>query len=226
MRKLIIFLVVLVLLAVGADFGAKYAAQSAISKQLAASYDLAPAPTVTIHGFPFLTQAFGGTYDQIDVGMAEVSRDSINVRNVKARLYGVHAPISEVINNARSISADRATGTALVPFAVVKKRLPDGFTVKAAGSNLMVSGKARAMGVSVPVKASVKLSVGTEGVVAKPAKITVAGGRVPGSVVANQIGFVVPIQNLPMHLKIQNVRVRPNGVEVSASASDVRFTQS
>lgn len=226
MRKLIIFLIVLVLLLVGADRGAMYAAQSAVSKQLASSYDLDPAPKVTIHGFPFLTQAVKGTYDQIDVDMAEVTRDNVRVENVKARLYGVHAPISEVISNARRITASRATGTGLVPFDIVKKRLPDGFKVKESGGELVLSGKARALGISVPVKASLKLSVGLEGVVAKPDKITVAGGRVPGSVVAGQLGFEVPVQDLPMHLKVQQVQVKPKGIQVSASASDVQFTQS
>ena len=226
MRKLIIFLVVVILLVIAADRGAKYAAESAISKQLAASYDLRPAPTVTVDGIPFLTQAIGGTYDQIDVQMAEVSRDDLNVKNVNAHLYGVRAPISEVISDARSITAARADGTALVPYNVVKKRLPSGFRVKPDGSKLKVSGKAQALGVTVPVTATVKLTVAREGVVAKPAKITVAGGRVPGSVVANQLGFVVPIQDLPMHLKIQDVEVRPNGVQISAESSDVKFTES
>ena len=226
MRKLIVFLVVVVLLLVGADRGAKYAAQSAISKQLASSYDLDPAPKVTIHGFPFLTQAINGTYDQIDVEMPEVTHDSVRVQNVHAQLFGVHAPISEVISNARSITASRATGTGLVPFDIVKKRLPDGFKVKESGGDLMLSGKARALGISVPVKAKLRLSVGGEGVVAKPEKITVANGRVPGSVVAGQLGFVVPVQNLPMHLKVRRVSVKPNGIQISASASDVRFTES
>lgn len=226
MRKLIIFLVVLIVIVVAADRGAKYAAESAISKQLASSYNLQPAPKVTVDGFPFLTQAISGSYDQIDVQIAEVSRDDLNVKDVNAHLYGVKAPLSEVVSNARSITASRASGTALVPYDVVKKRLPSGFTVKPAGSKLKVSGKAQALGVSVPVTADVKLTVGREGVVAKPSNITVAGGRVPGSVVANQIGFVVPIQDLPMHLKIQGVEVRPNGLQVSASADEVKFTES
>ncbi|HEY3686413.1 MAG TPA: DUF2993 domain-containing protein [Streptosporangiaceae bacterium] len=226
MRKLVVTLIVLVLLLVGADFGAKYAAQSAISKQLATSYQLDPAPQVTVHGFPFLTQAISGTYGQIDVDMAEVSRESIRVENVHAHLYDVRAPISEVINNARSITAGRATGTAIVPFDVIKKRLPDGFTVKPSGQNLVLSGKARALGVSVPVKASLKLKVASGGLVATPDKITVAGGQVPGSVVANQIGFEVPIRDLPMHLKITDVQVQDTGVQVTASATNVKFTQS
>lgn len=226
MRKLIIFLVVLVLILVGADFGAKYAAQSAISKQLASSYDLDPAPTVTIHGFPFLTQAIGGTYDQIDVDMAEVTRENIRVENVRAHLYDVNAPISEVISNARHITAARATGTAVVPFDIIKKRLPDGFTVKESGGDLVLSGKAQAMGLSVPVKATLKLKAGSTGLVATPDKITVGGGRIPASVVANQMGFEVPIHDLPMHLRITGVSVTSAGVQVKASASNVEFTQS
>lgn len=226
MRKLIVFLVVVVLLIVGADRGAKYAAQSAISKQLASSYDLDPAPKVEIHGFPFLTQAINGTYDQIDVDIPEVTRDNVRVQNVHAELFGVRAPISEVISNARNITASRATGTGLVPFDIVKKRLPDGFKVTESGGDLTLSGKARALGIHVPVKAKLRLSVGVEGVIAKPTKIKVANGRVPGSVVAGQLRFVVPVQNLPMHLKVRRVVVKPKGIQISASANDVRFTQS
>lgn len=226
MRKLIIFLVVVIVLVVAADRGAKYAAESAVSKQLATSYDLQPAPKVTVDGFPFLTQAISGTYSQIDVQMAEVSKDDIYVQDVTAHLYDVRAPISEVINGARNITAARATGTATVPYDVLKKRLPSGFSVKPDGSKLKLSGEARALGLSVPVTATVKLDVGQRGVVAKPSKITVAGGRVPGSAVADQIGFVIPVRDLPMHLKVRDVQVTPKGLRVSASADDVKFTQS
>jgi len=226
MRKLIIFLVVVILIVIAADRGAKYAAESAVSKQLAASYDLQPAPKVTVNGFPFLTQAVSGTYQQIDVEMAEVTKDDLYVQNVKAHLYDVRAPISEVLNGAQNISAARADGTALVPYEVLKKRLPDGFSVKPDGSKLKLSGKARALGISVPVTATVSLQVGREGVTAKPSKITVAGGRVPGSAVSNQIGFEIPVQDLPMHLKVKDVKVRDKGVEVTADAENVKFTQS
>lgn len=226
MRKLIIFLVVVIVLVVAADRGAKYAAESAVSKQLATSYDLQPAPKVTVNGFPFLTQAISGTYRQIDVQMAEVSRDDVYVQDVTAHLYDVRAPISEVINGARNITAARASGTATVPYAVLKKRLPSGFSVKPDGSKLKLSGEARALGLSVPVTATVAVKVGQEGVVAKPSHVTVAGGRVPGSAVADQVGFVIPVRDLPMHLQVQDVQVTPKGLQVSASADDVKFTQS
>lgn len=226
MRKLIIFLVVVIILVIAADRGAKYAAESAVSKQLASSYDLNPAPTVTVNGIPFLTQAISGTYGQIDVQMAEVSRDDVFVQDVTAHLYDVNAPLSDVLSGARNITAARAEGTATLPYDVLKKRLPEGFTLKADGSALEVSGKARAMGLSVPVKAQVKLSVGQRGVVAKPSNITVAGGRVPGSVVANQIGFTIPVRDLPMHLTIRSVQVTQKGLTVTADATDVKFTES
>jgi len=227
MRKLIVSLIVLVLLVALADRGAMYGAQTAIAKQLSVSYDVHPEPDVDIHGIPFLTQAIDGTYEQIDVRMKEVTRDDIRVENVEARLFGVKAPISQVLSSdAKKITASRAEGSAVVPFDMLKKRLPDGFSAKPQDGKLVMSGKANALGLTVPVKAVVKLGVGGDGVVAKPEKITVAGDRVPTSLIARQLAFTVPIHDLPMHLKIERVHVTDEGIKVSASAQHVMFVQS
>ena len=69
-RRWVIALIVLVLLLVGADFGAAAFAEHMISQKARTQLQLNDDPSVTIHGFPFLTQALGGDYSHISVSAA------------------------------------------------------------------------------------------------------------------------------------------------------------
>ncbi|MGA9312622.1 MAG: DUF2993 domain-containing protein [Pseudonocardiaceae bacterium] len=98
MRKLIIAVLVIVALAVAADFGAAAAAEYTVAKQLRQQLNLASDPSVQINGFPFLTQAVAGHYTSIDVQASGVSADPLHDLDVEATLHDVDAPLAEVIS--------------------------------------------------------------------------------------------------------------------------------
>ena len=60
-------LLVLAALLAAADRYLVHLAERTVAEQAQASADLRTRPTVTIHGFPFLTQAVRGRYARIDV---------------------------------------------------------------------------------------------------------------------------------------------------------------
>jgi hypothetical protein len=98
-RRLIIVLVVVVGLLVGADFGLAAFAEHTISQKAHDQLGLTQDPSVTIHGFPFTTQALGGDYSHITVYAAGVPVPAAQLRDVEinAELTDVTAPLSDLL---------------------------------------------------------------------------------------------------------------------------------
>lgn len=109
MRRLIILVVVLSGLAVGADRLAVVAAQRVVAERVQADAHLAARPDVTIGGFPFLTQAFGGRYDEVTVVAHDVKAGDVVISEVRTRLRGVHVSLGDVLSQSvSSVPVDRA----------------------------------------------------------------------------------------------------------------------
>ena len=99
MRKFLILLLILVILLVAADRISVYVAQRKVASRLAGAYNLSTPPSVTIQGFPFLTQVVAGRYDQVDVTLSSVTAGGVEMRDLRARFTGVHAPLVRLLGN-------------------------------------------------------------------------------------------------------------------------------
>ena len=111
MRKLVIAVLVVVGLAVAADFGAAAVAEYKVAQQLRARLGLPTDPSVRINGVPFLTQALAGRYSAIDIRATGLPADPLRDVAVEATLYDVDAPLSEVISGTlQSVQAARVDG--------------------------------------------------------------------------------------------------------------------
>lgn len=111
MRKLIIAVLVVVGLAVAADFGAAAAAEYVVAQELRKQLELTSDPSVRINGVPFLTQALGGQYSAIDIQATGLAVNPLRDVAVEATLYDVEAPLAEVISGSlRSVQAARVQG--------------------------------------------------------------------------------------------------------------------
>lgn len=111
MRKLIITVLVVVALAVAADFAAAAAAEYAVAKQLRQQLKLASDPSVRINDFPFLAQAVNGRYSAIDVRAGGLSVDPLHDLEVEATLHDVAAPLSQVISGKlQAVHAEQVDG--------------------------------------------------------------------------------------------------------------------
>ncbi|HEX2300186.1 MAG TPA: DUF2993 domain-containing protein [Pseudonocardiaceae bacterium] len=110
-RKLLIAVLVLVGLAVAADYGAAAAAEYQMAKQIRGELGLATDPSVRINGFPFLTQALLGRYSDIDMRAAGLSVGPLHDVAVEATLHEVDAPLSEVRSgDLSSVRANEVDG--------------------------------------------------------------------------------------------------------------------
>jgi hypothetical protein len=125
-RRWVIALVVLVLLLVGADFGAAAYAEHMISQKARTQLQLTDDPSVTIHGFPFLTQALGGEYGHISVSAAGVPvADKLQDVAVNAELENVTAPLSDITSgNTKAITIGELTGSVTIKAADLARLAP------------------------------------------------------------------------------------------------------
>lgn len=105
-KRIVIVLVVLLGLLVGADFAAAAFAEHTVSQQARDQLGLSQDPAVTVHGFPFSTQALSGEYDHISLSADGVPvQDILRDVSLSAELRDVQAPISDLAGgNVRAIT--------------------------------------------------------------------------------------------------------------------------
>lgn len=226
MRKFIIGLAVLVALLIAADRAAAAVAETKISDRLAASYRLPAKPHVSIQGFPFLTQVLTGRYGQVDITAARVAVGRITLTRLQARLDGVHAALSQLLHGKMStVTADRASGSVVIPYGQLAGWLPHGVTVSEAGRVLRVAGDVHVFGTRIPLSGTAVPSVTASGIKVTPQSFTLGSGiSVPAGTLAGHLGVLVPLTNLPLHMRIDSVAVTAAGLRAGATARHVLFS--
>jgi hypothetical protein len=232
MRRLFIFLFIVLLLLFGADRVSRSIAQREIASKIQNTEDLTVKPKVTVHGFPFLTQALGGNYHQIDGDVSGLTvENGLTIDQLHVELRGVQVKPGDLLSG-RVVEApvDSAVATATVSYpslvSVAQANL-DSKALKvqfAQGSNnrLAVTGNFTSAQLKAEVKAEAKVSVKNGDLVVALDKSTLAD--LP-SVVRNQLtallsgGYKLP--RLPFGFAAKTVTVGPNGITVRATASSV-----
>jgi len=112
-------------LLVAADFGAAALFEHEVEARSQAQFRLAGEPTVTVHGFPFLTQAVVGRYRRVTIDAAglPVSQVLRDVR-VRAELSGIHAPLHSLLSGSvGDVSVARVDGELTVTAADVQRAI-------------------------------------------------------------------------------------------------------
>jgi|SRR5215469_16629479 len=220
MRKLLIVIPLLILVLIAIDRASVLLAEREIGTRVQSAYDLPARPGVSVHGFPFLTQVAAGNYQEIDVSIKAAKADGVQVRDINARFTGVHAPLSLLFGQDSSqVTADHATGTAVIPYSEVERRLPGGITLGADGGSLRVTGKTP-LGT---VEGTARLSVNKSRISVSPEHITVDG--VSAGSLASRFSFAIPVGALPLHLTVTSVHAGPDGLVVAAAARNVAFAR-
>jgi hypothetical protein len=227
MRKvLLVLLFILIIGVIAADRIGVAVAQDQIAKQVAAQNDLPRKPDVKIHGIPFLTQALGGDYKKIDVGIGQLTQQGVTLEDVQVELSDVKAPLSDVLNgDASNVVAGTATASAIVPYDAVRRRAPSTVkSISANGSNLQVRGNLSVLGFSGDVTIVAAVRATGRGIGVAPQSVrTGSGPTVPLALLRDRFTFNVPVRDLPLGSRISKVEVTPDGLRIAATANDVKL---
>ncbi|MEO3779717.1 DUF2993 domain-containing protein [Micromonospora sp. B11E3] len=240
-RKVLITLVVLLLVLVGlvvvADRVAAGVAERAIAEQvrqeIAKQDAQSAAPSVQVGGFPFLTQVLAGEYERISIGLrdvrASVRGDMVSLTELNVDARNVRASLETLRTQQGDVVAETVDGRGVITYDSLAKLLDrPGLTLAERDGKLAVTAPVDILGQKLTVTGTAEVSVGKEGQVSLRFADLDAEGlpRVPLARTllnnyARSISVDVPLQDLPLRLKVREVKPLPQGLEVTVGAKDV-----
>ncbi|MED7927832.1 DUF2993 domain-containing protein [Nonomuraea sp. LP-02] len=217
MRKLIVFLIVLVILLVAVDRVAAAGVERDLANRIAAAADLSGTPTVTIEGIPFLTQAVSGHYPEVRFDLGTLTYGGVPVKNLRGAAYDVTAPLADVLQNRADIRAGRLAVSGTLTRATIDKYAPRGVKIGGNGQRLTASGEVTVGANKVKFDAELRVSV-TDG------QIRLQAEKIEGvpAALAQFVSYSIPFKGeLPFDVKVTRVRSVADGLEFTAEATDV-----
>ncbi|GLU49198.1 LmeA family phospholipid-binding protein [Nocardiopsis ansamitocini] len=220
MRKFLVFLIFLLILLVAADRGAHYAAENEIAKRIAQQYGMATEPEVTIEGIPFLNQAINGQYSEIRVVTGALSIEDVQVDRVDATLSDVNAPFADLLSSPTAV-AGTVDGTVLLPYSELQKRLPPGVVIETENGTPRISGDIAYQGFSVALQSEFTIEVEDGILTVIPGEIQLGEQIIPKGWVQTSLSPSIKLPRLPFDLQVTDVELLPNGVQATATGTDV-----
>ncbi|GAB3206854.1 DUF2993 domain-containing protein [Marinactinospora thermotolerans] len=223
MRKFLVFLIFLLVVLVAADRGLHHAAQSEIAKRVSQQYELASEPEVTIGGFPFLTQFFGGEYSEINIVTGAMTVNDVQLERVDATFTGVQAPLADLLSTPQ-VTAEQGQAKVMLPYSELQKRLPEGIVVETDNGTPRITGDLAVGGFSIPIESDIEITIDGDTLTMTPTNVSAGGNQIDLGSVAERLSLTVAVPPLPFDFQITGVEALPNGVELSGEGSDIPIT--
>lgn len=223
MRKVVIAVVVLAVLAVVGDRVAEQVAEGEVASVVQERGNLSAEPDVEFKGFPFLTQLLGRQLDEVEMTLPVARRAegpaSLVVEDVEATFYDVSTS-----DSFDSAVAERMSGSAVVPYD----------SINAVGL-VRASYLSRENGDPALALTSNDLGVDTRvivGVEIRDGLVTFTNPRGGGAlqIPRDLRGVVQPfvdqgyvLTGLPTAFVIESLEIRPEGLRLALSAQSVQL---
>lgn len=236
MRKLLIALVVVIVVLVALDFGARaYAgsrAEEAIAQELGGQADV----DVSIEGFPFLLDAVRGVYPEVVVNAqpSGATRPLIANARAVAELTNVTLPLSDALSGDTSnLAAQSTVVRAYLPLAALPAALdrPELTFSAGAGGGVTVSATASVAGRSIPLTGTANISISDNSLTVAVTDLSAADIQLsPAARAAIDSRFgglraSVPLVGLPFSITDGDVSVQGDSVVVTVTTGPVMFSQ-
>lgn len=223
MKALLVLIVVLGALAVVADRAGVAVAEDRVAAQIARQADLAGPPEVDITGFPFLTQALAGRYDEVDVALTAADLGQPEGTAADVALHGVQVPLSDVLDGSvQRVPVDRLDGTVTLSYDLLAAQLGGDTRLEREGDGLRITRTVDLLGRSVPLTAVGDVTLDGADLVVDVEEAAGAGVELPDVVVDQasdllDVRYAVP--PLPYGLQLTGVRPVDDGVVVDVEAT-------
>jgi hypothetical protein len=217
---LIIVLVLLVALFVAADRILAAYTQNMIASTIQTQADLSAKPSVTIKGFPFLTQVAARDVRQVDISATNVTaaKTKVTISSLTATATGVH--INSSFNGA---TIDQINGSVLITYSALENVLQiPGATIAAdpsGGANAVTIGEgslASATG-HVTLTSANRVTVQLDSLGGLAGLLSGAFG--------SSSSYNLTIPALPIGLKVTGLSTTSQGVVLRASAHDTTLSK-
>jgi len=222
-RALIVVLVVLGALFVIADRVGVAVAEDQVADRIAEQAGLPGPPEVDIAGFPFLTQALAGRYDDVHIQMTSADLGQPEGTDADVALHGVQVPLSDVLaGSVQQVPVDRVDGTATLSYALLSAQLEGDTRLEREGDGLRITRTVELLGQQVPLTASGDVTLEGSDLVVDVEEASGAGVDLPEAVVSRasdllDLRYTVP--PLPFGLRLTGVHPTDDGVVVDLEAT-------
>jgi LmeA-like phospholipid-binding len=224
LRTTIIVVIVLLGLLVALDFGARAFAENKMASEIQ-QQGFPKKPSVSINGFPFLTQVISRDFKDIQVSSDNITEGPLLIQGINATMTGVH-----VNSSFQSGTIDHLHGTMTVTFAA----LANAMTSQAGDlGSLIGSGLTLSDAGNNEVKASLNLLGGLASGTAvwkvtrtghNDIHIQLVSSSGIGSAAASEISDItVTLPSLPLGMTIQSISVTPAGLTAVVTGQNVSF---
>jgi hypothetical protein len=224
-RKWLVWIVVILVVLVGLDFGAKAFAQSKIASQIK-SHGFPATPSVSIAGFPFLTQVAARDIHQITISSSNIKAGPVTVTSLK-----VVADSVKVNSSFSGGTTGPVHGTVLISLGAL------GDALSAAGplAGFLGGGGLKIVSVgTTDVKGSLNLAGGLVSwsarwkvVAAGPNEIElhlVSSNGLPSGLASSAQNIKLPLKSLPLGLQMTGgLNSSSNGIKVGVKADGITF---
>jgi len=224
-RKWLVWIVVVVVVLVGLDFGAKAFAQGKIASEIK-SHGFPAKPSVSIAGFPFLTQVVARDIHQITISSSNIKAGPVTVTSLK-----VVADSVKVSSSFSGGTTGPVHGTVLISLGAL------GDALSAAGplAGFLGGGGLKVVSVgNTKVKGSLNLAGGIlswsatwKVVAAGPNEIglhLVSSSGLPSALARPAQNIRLPLKSLPLGLQMTGgLNSSSNGIEVGVKADSISF---
>lgn len=214
LTALVVTLVVLLgVFAIGDQVARSYAQNMIATKATSAGFPVRP--SVSIKGWPFLTQVAARDVREVDLSAQNVRESTLDIARLNATALGVH-----INSGYNSATIDTITGTGLITFSALTEATgASGVTISADPSGGPHSAKISAG----PLSGTASVSV------SGPSSISVHAeslGGIPASALGQLPGYTIDVPHLPMGMRVTGVSVQSQGVSIQVSAHDTTLSGS
>jgi hypothetical protein len=219
MRKLLVVLLLLGVVAVGADRLAHKVATDEAEKRLAAE-GLAQ-PSVSVGGFPFLTQLLSRRFDEVRVTSPSMSVSGEQAEQVSATGLDVRAP------RGGDVVVGRLTARGTIPYEEVLRRADQpGLALSGAeGGDVRLTRDVTLQGRSFSVSALGRVEARSTRIRLVPTQLRLEGGESVGgsleTLLADQLAVGYDVTGLPDGVRIERVSAGADGFVVDVAGEDL-----
>jgi hypothetical protein len=232
-RRWLIALVVLLAVLVGADRIGLAVAENELAGRIQTSQHLSQKPSVSIAGFPFLTQVAQRHFGHATVDIHDLDANGLTISDLHTDLYGVH--VNGTFNGAE---VDTLKANAVVDYTALGKALSkymtlDGVqlgtaTITPAGNDELTfafsppSAITSVIGGTDLIKLTVHVSLDGANI------LELRSGQFPGLLA--DLGFQpldvkFDLSSLPFGVKLTSLAYTPTAVQVQAEGKNVNLSQ-
>lgn len=224
-RRLGLGLVVLLAVLLVVDRVGVAVAEDRVAQRLQDELALRAAPDVGIHGFPVLTQAIAGRYDEVTLALAAADLGDLSDLDVTVRLSGLRIPLSHLFSEqTEPIPVEGISGSVAIPYAQLAAQVGAGVTVRNSAAGVVVTATLDVLGQQLDVSGTGRIRVeSSDQIGVTVVGLDLAGLEIPAALVEQlqgQLSFTYTVPTLPFGLRITGVVATDEGVRVSAAAED------